>query len=192
MNHNLTKISILLFTIFTCVCNAQDVTIGEKVWMLKNLDVTSYKNGDIIPQVSDPTEWANLKTGAWCYYENDTVNGHAYGRLYNGYAINDPRGICPIGYHIPSDKEVYEITGRLPGYGGKNIDNHIKLKALRGGYRAPNGNFNDVGGKGMWWHINDNKNMAAWTLESNDENNIIATATSKLLNFGCSVRCVKD
>src|SRR5690242_1829855 len=81
------------------------VTIGNQVWMLKNLDVTTYRNGDPISQVTDSTQWVGLTTGAWCYYNNDPANNVVYGKLYNWYAVNDPRGIAPLGWHIPTDAE---------------------------------------------------------------------------------------
>ena len=81
------------------------VKIANKHWISKNLDVTHYKNGDTIPQVQDAATWATLTTGAWCYYENQTANGTTYGKLYNWYAMNDPRGIAPEGWHVPSDVE---------------------------------------------------------------------------------------
>jgi hypothetical protein len=69
------------------------------------LNVSKYRNGDVIPQVTNPTEWTNLTTGAWCYHLNNTTNGAIYGKLYNWYAVNDPRGLAPEGYHIPSFEE---------------------------------------------------------------------------------------
>ena len=83
----------------------ETVTIGTQVWTKKNLDVTHYRNGDSIPQVTDPDEWANLTTGAWCYYDNDESNNATYGKLYNWYAVNDSRGLAPSSYHVPSDEE---------------------------------------------------------------------------------------
>ena len=59
------------------------VKICKQVWMSKNLDVSTYRDGTSIPQVTDPVEWANLTTGAWCYYENNSANGPVYGKLYN-------------------------------------------------------------------------------------------------------------
>src|SRR5262245_30396644 len=56
-------------------CSQVLVTICDQVWMVKNLDVTTYRNGDVIPQVADPAVWNNLTTGAWCYYENNSANG---------------------------------------------------------------------------------------------------------------------
>jgi hypothetical protein len=70
-------------------------------WQKNYATVTTYRNGDVIPQVTDPTEWINLTTGAWCYYNNDSANDTTYGKLYNGYAITDPRGIAPYGYRCP-------------------------------------------------------------------------------------------
>ncbi|MBK8341578.1 MAG: fibrobacter succinogenes major paralogous domain-containing protein [Flavobacteriales bacterium] len=64
--------------------------ICGQTWSTRNLDVATYRNGDPIPQVTDPTAWTELTTGAWCWYNNDSVTYHAYGRLYNWYAVNDP------------------------------------------------------------------------------------------------------
>ncbi|MBS1533548.1 MAG: fibrobacter succinogenes major paralogous domain-containing protein [Bacteroidetes bacterium] len=94
------------------------VTIGTQCWTTKNLNVSRYRNGDIIPQVTDATEWANLTTGAWCYYNNDSANGPVYGKLYNWYAVNDPRGLAPLGYHIPSNDEWTTLIDFL---GGENV-----------------------------------------------------------------------
>ena len=55
------------------------VQIGQQVWMDKNLEVETYRNGDVIPQVTDAKEWAALKTGAWCYHSNNKANGVIYG-----------------------------------------------------------------------------------------------------------------
>ena len=93
----------------------QMVTICNQVWSKENLNVSKYRNGDIIPQVTDPTQWSNLKTGAWCYYNNDSANGAIYGKLYNWYAVNDPRGLAPSGYHIPSFTEWVTLSTCLGG-----------------------------------------------------------------------------
>lgn len=71
---------------------APTAVIGTQQWMSKNLEVVTYRNGDVIPQVTDPSAWANLTTGAWCYYNNDPANGAIYGKLYNWYAVIDSRG----------------------------------------------------------------------------------------------------
>lgn len=78
------------------------VSICCQSWMSKNLDVDKYRNGDPIPHVSDPTTWAGLTTGAYCYYANDSATyATIYGKLYNWYAVNDPRGLAPEGCMYP-------------------------------------------------------------------------------------------
>lgn len=100
---------ILVLLIGLCsISYAQTITIGTQVWMTKNLDVATFRNGDSIPQAKTNEEWVNAginKQPAWCYYDNDPANGAKYGKLYNWYAVNDPRGLAPVGYHIPSDAE---------------------------------------------------------------------------------------
>jgi len=100
--------------------NIATVTIGTQVWMATNLDVSYYRNGDIIPQVTDSAQWATLTTGAWCWYNNDSTTGAVYDKLYNWYAVNDPRGLAPTGWHVPSDSE-WHATGTFLGgnAGGK-------------------------------------------------------------------------
>jgi len=137
------------------------VTIGTKTWMKKNLDVTTYRNGDPIPQVTDPSQWANLTTGAWCYYNNDPSTNDTYGKLYNWYAINDSRGLAPSGWNIPSHSD---WTGLITLLGGESVaggkmkavsnlwvspnvgaDNSTGFSALPGGYRDQSGNFSSQG-----------------------------------------------
>src|ERR1035437_9378616 len=100
-------LSILLFT--SCKkpktnSPTPPVSTCSQIWMLKNLEVTTYRNGDPIPQVTNRGAWDRLSTGAWCYYNNDPAMGAIYGKLYNWYAVNDPRGLAPAGWHIPSDE----------------------------------------------------------------------------------------
>jgi uncharacterized protein (TIGR02145 family) len=114
----------LLLLIFALVINyqiiyGQEVTIGRQTWMQKNLNVSKYRDGTPIPQVTDPKKWANLTTGAWCYYENKTANETIYGKLYNWYAVagihdTDPstpnKMLAPQGWHVPSDSEWKTLT----------------------------------------------------------------------------------
>lgn len=94
------------------------VKIGKQIWTTKNLDVSTYRNGDTIPQVSDDNTWNDLTTGAWCYYakdQNEDKEDTIFGKLYNGYAVNDPRGLAPIGYRIPSDDEWIGLMNFIGG-----------------------------------------------------------------------------
>lgn len=109
-----------------------EVTIGHQVWMTKNLDVDKFRNGDPIPQAKTDEEWTTAKyrkEPAWCYYNNDPANGAKYGKLYNWYAVNDPRGLAPVGYHVPSNAE----WSKLENYLGNNA--HIKMKSM-GGWKS--------------------------------------------------------
>ena len=81
------------------------VTIGKQVWMTKNLNVDKFRNGDPIPEVKTNREWRKVgREGnpAWCYYDNDPKNGTLYGKLYNWHAVNDPRGLAPEGWKVPT------------------------------------------------------------------------------------------
>ena len=104
------------------------VAIGSQVWMSTNLNVSTYRNGDVIPQVQDQVTWNNLTTGAWCYYENNAANGTKYGKLYNWYAVNDARGLAPAGWHIPTDGEWTVLSTYL---GGEDVAGK-KMKSTSG------------------------------------------------------------
>jgi uncharacterized protein (TIGR02145 family) len=102
------------------------VTIGNQVWMKKDFDKVVYNNGDTIPQIKDASEWVNLKTGAWCYLDNDSSNLKLKGRLYNWYALNDPRGIAPEGYRIPEAEDWKKLVYNLG-----DINNKLTSKDSR-------------------------------------------------------------
>jgi uncharacterized protein (TIGR02145 family) len=107
----------------------KSVIIGNQSWMAENLNTSKFRNGDPIPEVKTDEEWAKaLKEGrpAWSYYDNDQKKGAKYGKLYNWYAVNDPRGLAPIGWHIPTDNEWTALTDYLGGEGGYTRN---KLKA---------------------------------------------------------------
>jgi uncharacterized protein (TIGR02145 family) len=169
-----------------------------------------YRNGDPIPQVNDSTEWVNLTTGAWCYYNEDANNGKAYGKLYNWYAVNDSRGLAPIGWHIPSDEEWTSLSDYLGGdhvSGGKLKDTSTKywyfpnsvtkngtdFAALPGGFRNYDGFYKFMKSKGVWWSSSERDTSFAWYrfMESNN-NALYRYDLGSLKICGFSVRCVKD
>ena len=183
------------------------VTIGTQVWTQKNLNVCKYRNGDDIPQVQDPTTWKNLKTGAWCYYKNNTANGPVYGKLYNWYAVNDPRGLAPTGYHIPSDAEWTTLTTYLGGqsvaggamkattlwipYNGINNTNSSGFSGLPGGYRNYDGTFYSIDRNGNWWSSSESDTTYAW-FRNLTYNGGYVNITNYYKEDGFSVRCIKD
>jgi uncharacterized protein (TIGR02145 family) len=184
------------------------VTICNQTWTKKNLNVSHYRNGDEIPQVTDPTQWSNLTTGAWCYYDNDALNGPLYGKLYNWYAVNDPRGLAPQGWHIPTNIEWTTLSTCLGGEaiaGGKmkeigsshwsapNIGatNESGFMALPGGYRYNYGASYSIGFNSYWWSSTEFDSSNSW-LRTINYNNIYLSAGNHLKQFGFSVRCIKD
>lgn len=81
------------------------VAIGSQCWTAENLRTTRYRDGSTIPNVINSSVWGELSTGAWCNYLNAPINDAIYGKLYNWYAVDDARGLCPLGWHVPSDGE---------------------------------------------------------------------------------------
>ena len=176
-------------------------------WTVQNLDVNTYRNGDVIPEVQDPTAWAALTTGAWCWYNNDPANGAIYGKLYNWYAINDPRGLAPVGYHIPTLTEWTTLTNCLGGVpvAGNALkeagtthwdypnsgDNGTGFTGLPGGIRDNGGAFYSKNMSGLFWCSTEEFLFTAWScalyyFDSYVYINSIAKAS------GMSVRLIKD
>ena len=197
------------------------VAIGTQTWTIQNLDVSTYSDGTPIPQVTDPTQWFNLTTGAWCYYNNDIANGTIYGKLYNWYAVagiwneasktdkNQRKKLAPQGYHIPTDEEWTTLTTFLGGEsvaGGKMksigtslwespntaATNSSGFTGLPGGSRDSYGPFNyDVGSLGRWWSSSESITTRAWF------RGLVyrlgnAGRFDNSKNNGLSVRCLRD
>ncbi|MBP6231888.1 MAG: fibrobacter succinogenes major paralogous domain-containing protein [Chitinophagaceae bacterium] len=186
------------------------VTIGTQKWMSKNLDVTAYRNGDPIPQVTDPTTWASLTSGAWCY---DSSQGNKYGKLYNWYAVNDPRGLAPEGWHIPSNGEWTTLSTTLGGdlvAGGKmkeagsanwccqnaGATDSSGFTGLPGGYRKSDGTFYKTPGHfAYFWSATESSSpiqQTAWIRSLSYANAKLTTSPNFKKTHGMSVRCIRD
>lgn len=184
------------------------VTICGMKWMDKNLDVTTYRNGDTIAYVTDPVAWAALSTGAWCYSNNDPSTNATYGKLYNWYAVNDPRGLVPAGWHLPSNAEWTTLETCLGGSlvaGGKmkvtgtttwrspnnEATNTSGWAGLPGGNRDENGTFVGVGDSGSWWSTTAFNATNAWHRYLFwNLGQTLSNSSSKRNGF--SVRCLRD
>ena len=183
----------------------EEVQIGKQIWMAKNLDVTHFRNGDPIPEARTNKEWEKARDDnqpALCFYDNKDSNGKQYGKLYNWHAVNDPRGLAPKGYHIPSDEEWTILTDYLGGglKAGKkmkssfgwdsnsNGTNSSGFEGLPGGLRNDDGPFNDIGYYGIWWSSEEFGKYNAWYRDLSGSSGSVSRSASQL-GFGFSVRC---
>lgn len=180
------KITLILL-VFLASCKKQsietyyqNVQIGNRTWMTLNWDAETYRNGEIIPQITDSLTWVNARYGAWCYYKNDPLNGQRYGKLYNWYAVNDPRGLAPLGWHVPNDQEFADMIA----------DNGLEM----GGFNQMFGGYvgystHGLSQYGKWWTSNDSDSIMASGYHVS--NNYFDQYYYCKLN-GFSVRLIKD
>jgi uncharacterized protein (TIGR02145 family) len=186
------------------------IKIGTQQWLTSNLNVSHFRNGDIIPEAEDSTEWENAgKNGkpAWCYYNGAPANGEKYGKLYNWYAANDPRGLAPEGWHVPSILEWHDnlitylggedvaggkmktSSGWIDNGNGDGIKgtNESGFTALPGGFRFDFGTFLYVESVTGWWSTSEfNTNLCLY-----NESNAVSFPQADKAD-GYSIRCVKD
>ena len=182
------------------------VKICTQEWMAENLIVSHYRNGDSIPHVKDSAEWSTLKTGAWCYYENNSENGKTYGILYNWYAVMDPRGLAPEGWHIPSEEEWKLLEDALGGYliaGGKlkattlwlspntGATNESGFSGFPGGLRDHEQGFKYINKYGCFWSSSEEDSTSTFDRNLKYDNSDVFRYSS-FKSFGLSVRCVRD
>ena len=194
------------------------VKIGEQEWFAENLKTTVYANGEEIPYSRTDDSWTTQEIGMRCSYDHDEARSAQYGQLYNWYAVDDERGLCPSGWHVPSDEEWQDLEVFLGmskadvslegarGSGQLSIGTKLKAKsgwekgrdgtddfgfsALPGGLRHNvNGVFYNAGDYGLWWSSSPN-NGYAWFRS-------VAKYADFDRNFnhhqrGHSVRCLRD
>jgi|GEM_PF-121387 len=195
------------------------IQIGDQCWMMENLKVTHFRNGDPIPNVTDDIEWMELTAAAYCDYDNDDANSDVYGRLYNWYAIDDPRGLAPEGWHVPTDEEWKQLEMYLgmsqaeaDATGWRGTDEGGKLKeagtihwyapntgatnesgftALPAGMRHPFALFEGLFLYTTFWTSTEDSDFSAFIRQLyNNYEQVWRFLFDK--KSGCSVRCVKD
>jgi uncharacterized protein (TIGR02145 family) len=200
------------FILYACIGVSKDqdgntlkiMRIKDQIWMAGNLDVSHFRNGDEITEVQTPEEWVKLGyegKPAWCNIpDGDTTNKS--GKLYNWYAVNDPRGLAPKGWHVATDDEWEEMIGFLGGgvlaamtltdsLSNNKTDNTYGFSGFPAGGRDLNGQFKGYGILSMWWTSTEATESNSWMrLLNHNQCNIYLVNTSKA--FGLSVRCIKD
>ena len=207
-------VSLILAAVFSSAAFSQsEVKIGKQVWITKNLDVITFRNGEAIPEAMNEEEWEKAgknKTAAFCYYEYDSKYGNVYGKLYNWYAVKDSRGLAPKGYHVPSDAEWTVLIDFLGGTdqtnaghkmksttGWRNIggngDNSSGFNGIPGGFCNSDGDFWDVTTNGGFWSFSKYDANSAWYCLLGNTN--FVSGVFRYRNYkdhGMSVRCIKD
>lgn len=186
----------------------QTVLIGDQCWMMENLKVTHYRNGDPIPHVTDGGTWSGLTSGAYCEYGNNPAHVATYGRLYNWYAVDDSRNIAPEGWHVPTDAEWQTLVDYLGGSsvaGGKlketgtthwnppneGATNESGFTALPGGFRYDYGHFYSMGVSAAFWSSTEDDGGHAWSRHLDFfHSQVVRLDDDKWAGF--SVRCVRD
>ena len=193
-------------------CVAHDVTISTQTWAGCNLNVDKYSNDESIYHAETIEDWiiaSEAGIGAWCYYDNNPANEPIYGKLYNWYAVNDPRGLAPIGYHVPTREEIITLTNNLvgPGSGGalkeaglchwnpnEGGTNSSGFTALPGGslyIDGINSTFTGITGGGYWWCSSEDTTPNAWSYFMGAYiSSIYILSYPKM--YGFSVRLIKN
>ena len=189
------------------------VVIGNQLWMAENLKTSIYRNGDPIANVTNNNQWASLTTGAWCFYNNDSLYNCPYGKLYNWYACMDSRGLCPIGWHVPTftdwgylDSFVegssvqLKSTGTLESGTGlwhapnANANNNLGFSAIPGGIRNySNGSdlsFSAIGNSSNLWSSTIAGPVWSYILDYSYSFTYLYDNT--VYSDGLNVRCIKD
>jgi uncharacterized protein (TIGR02145 family) len=182
------------------------VKIGNQIWMAENLEVSTYQNGDPITLMEPNEYWRQTTDGAWCYYNNDSANYYHFGKLYNWHAINDPRGICPKGWRVPTKQDWDELIRFAGGdtlAGGnlknpriwdrihENAINKFGFSAIPGGYRLTDGKFMNQGIISVYWTADKADQNNAWDIFLISKSPIAGISQTGT-EHGFSCRCIKE
>lgn len=184
------------------------VTIGTQIWMVENLKTTKFNDGTAIPNVTDDTEWSNLTTTAYCWYDNDITKKNPYGALYNGYAVKTGK-LCPTGWHVPFDtdwKILFNYAGGLDVAGGKlketgtthwdspntGATDEYGFKYLPGGLRDSYGKIYSLGVVGDYWGNDSQTGGYEYCVGIFNYTSSVGDTYYGFKDEGISVRCLKD
>jgi len=208
------------------------VKMGNQWWMAENMRAVKYPDNSNVTHLQNNSDWGTqtIYNEAYCYYDNSSANRDIYGALYTwaaamkgvGSSTASPsgvQGICPEGWHMPSDEEWKELEmflgmsrSEADRDGDRGTDEGGKLKetgtihwvvnsgatnitgftALPGGWRQNGtGQFGDLGFYSYYWTATQSSTTDAWTRKLHG--NLSKTGRfSQPKQAGFSVRCVKD
>lgn len=183
--------------------------IGNQCWTRTNLEVTRYQNGSTIIQIDSSRDWSTAQQGAWCYYNLNGQFNSMFGKLYNGFAVRDARGLCPTGWHVPSDLEWSTLSDLFGGNGqaggslkttgttswnfpNSGATNLSGFSGQPGGYReGVSGSFFGLNYDGYWWSRTLLTSEDIWFRSLHYRHQAVDRYYDKMSN-GFSVRCVRN
>lgn len=184
------------------------IKIGNQVWMAENLNISIFRNGESIPEAKNDTEWiaaGKSEQAIWRYLEDSAENGKRYGKLYNWFTVNDSRGLCPQGFHVPSIHEwrvLFEAigdpstaAGKLKSKTGWNKNNGTDdygFNALPGGNAGSGGGFNGIGGVANFWSATSKDYKYVFDVALYSFKQSYKESSGYPRTAGEYVRCVKD
>ena len=207
-NADMNKTSTIVDSTLNNTKEYKAVTISNQTWMVENLNVNVFLNGDTIPEAKSVNDWISAsknEQAAWCYYDNTTNDGQSHGKLYNWYAVSDKRGLVPEGWRVPSKEDFRQLIQYLGGeklagaklksvnfWGekGKGTD-ETGFNAVPSGMCQFNGVFSNKNDYSYFWSITDRPGDNAWYFGLNNKNAVAKLFFSQKGN-GFSVRCIKN
>ncbi|HKK41234.1 MAG TPA: fibrobacter succinogenes major paralogous domain-containing protein, partial [Bacteroidales bacterium] len=191
------------------------VTINNQVWMAENLNTRTFNNGDPIPTTTPADldiSGENSPEYQWSY-AGDEANAEVYGRLYTYYTVADTRGVCPTGWHVPTNNDIISLRDFLGGYlicGGKlkeagtshwmlpntGATNETGFTGIPGGIRFSSGQYAAIYGTGQWWTSTEDLSTPdtdnAYSVNLASQVIVFGVGGSSSKSHGFSVRCLKD
>lgn len=187
--------------------NIASIKIGNQVWMAENLSVSHYQNGDPISMLEPDNFWRQTTEGAWSYYNNDSASYARFGKLYNWYAVNDPRQLCPKGWRMPELDDYIDLIQYLGGdttaghflkkHDSSWIKNHPKdtnavdFSVLPAGYRLTSGEFLNFGVIACFWTKTEADNNNAWDIFILGKSGLVGKSQTGF-EHGFSCRCIQE
>jgi uncharacterized protein (TIGR02145 family) len=196
------------------------VLIGSQCWIQSNLKTSRYRNGDSIQTGLSAQDWGGATTGAYAIYDNNMSIVNSYGYLYNWYTALDSRGVCPINWHVPTDKEWNDLVLYLDPFtdtagnwtavqstiaGGflkstglwaspnTGASNSSGFSSIPAGHRAHNGTYYaSLGERNHLWSSSMSPNGNPWLRAMWYDNNGIYRANYDHPSSGISIRCIKN
>ncbi len=184
------------------------IIINNTIWMAENLRTSAFRNGSAIANVQSADQWSSTIDPAWVHYNNDSTFDCPYGKLYNWYAVNNPAGLCPAGWHVPTTSEYDALFLALGGPvsagdrmktagfvywlpSNANANNSFGFSAIGAGRRFFYGDFEGLKYEGVFWHADSFDLNSAWVHGLSAD---MSTANLSIYpkRTGFPVRCVKD